>query len=89
MSGPIAQMARAFGISQKIGGWVEIPSGREIFCPQNFDAFTRKSVRVSKINAVARAQLTFQMLTLLNKYHCTKLGHIVVMNIWNIDAWQR
>ena len=23
------------------------------------------------------------------KYHCSKLGHAVVMNIWNIDAWQR
>ena len=24
-----------------------------------------------------------------DKYHCSKLGHGVVMNIWNIDAWQR
>ena len=23
------------------------------------------------------------------KYPCFKLGHAVVMNIWNIDAWQR
>ena len=23
------------------------------------------------------------------KYHCSKLGHKVVMNIWNIEAWQR
>ena len=23
------------------------------------------------------------------KYRCSKLGHGVVMNIWNIDAWQR
>ena len=23
------------------------------------------------------------------KYHCSKFGHTVVMNIWNIDAWQR
>ena len=23
------------------------------------------------------------------KYHCSKLGHAVVMNIWNIDARQR
>ena len=22
-------------------------------------------------------------------YHCSKLGHTIVMNIWNIDAWQR
>ena len=23
------------------------------------------------------------------KYHCFKLEHVVVMNIWNIDTWQR
>ena len=23
------------------------------------------------------------------KYHCSKLGHAVVMTIWNIDAWRR
>ena len=23
------------------------------------------------------------------KYHCFKLQHAVVMNIWNIEAWQR
>ena len=23
------------------------------------------------------------------KYRCSKFGHAVVMNIWNIDAWQR
>ena len=23
------------------------------------------------------------------KHHCSKLGHAVVMNIWNIDAWPR
>ena len=23
------------------------------------------------------------------KYHCSKLGHAVVMNIWNKDAWRR
>ena len=42
-------------------------SGRDIFC-LNFDTFTRTSVRVSKMNAVARAQLTFQIFTLLQKY---------------------
>ena len=34
-----------------------------------FDTFTRTPVRVSKMNAVARAQLTFQILTLLEKYN--------------------
>ena len=34
---------------------------------QHFHTFTRTSVRVSKINTDARAQLTFQMLTLLKK----------------------
>ena len=50
-------------------GWgFESPSGRDIFCLKNFDTFTRTPVCVSKMNAVARAQLTFQMLTLLLKY---------------------
>ena len=43
-------------------------SGRDIFCLKNFDTFTRTSVRVSKMNAVARAQLTVQMLTLIKEY---------------------
>ena len=46
----------------------ESPSGRDIFCFKNFDTFTRTSALVSKMNAVARAQLTFQMLTLLHIY---------------------
>ena len=32
-----------------------IDSGRDIFCLKNFDTFTRRPVRVSKMNAVARA----------------------------------
>ena len=42
----------------------ESPSGRGIFCLKNFDTFIRSSVRVSKMNAVARARFTYQMLTL-------------------------
>ena len=61
---PIAQMARAFGMNPKVDG--SIPP-RDIFCLKNFGTFTRTSVRVSKMNAVARAQLAFQMLTLLQK----------------------
>ena len=50
-------------------GWeFESPSGRGIFCLKNFDTFIRTSVRVSKMNDVARSQLTFQMLALLQKY---------------------
>ena len=46
-------------------GWgFQPPSGRCIFCLKNFDTFTKTPDRVSKINAVVRAQLTFQMLTL-------------------------
>ena len=37
------------------------------FLSQNFDTFTRTSVFVSKMNAVARAQLAFQMSTLIFK----------------------
>ena len=55
--------------SHESEGWgFESTSGRDILCLKNFDTFTRTSVRVSKINAVARAQLTFQMFTLLKKY---------------------
>ena len=46
---------------------IKLLSGRDIFCPQNFDIFTRTSVRVSKINAVARTQLAFQILALPKK----------------------
>ena len=53
-----------FDASLKSG---QSPSGRDIFCLKNFDTFTRTPVRVPKINAVASAQLTFQMLTLLQK----------------------
>ena len=50
-------------------GWgFESLSGRDIFCLKNFDTFTRTSVRVSKMNAVAHARLTVQLLTLLQKY---------------------
>ena len=46
----------------------ESPSGRDNFCLKNFDTFTRTFVRVSKMsNVVARAQLKFQLLILLNK----------------------
>ena len=52
-------------------GWgFESPSGRDIFCLKNFDTFTRTLVRVSKMNAVDRAELTFKVLTLLQKYPC-------------------
>ena len=59
-------MIRAFGMNPKVGG-SSPPSGEDIFCLKNFDTFTRTSVRVSKMNAVARAQSTFQMLTLSKK----------------------
>ena len=62
----IAQMATAFGMNPKVGGF-ESPSGQDIFCLKNFDTFTSTPVRVSKMNAGARAQLTFQMLTFLQK----------------------
>ena len=67
MSGLINQMARVFGINPKVGG-LDSPSGRDFFCLKNFDTFTRTSVRVSKMNAVARSLLTFEMLTLVDKY---------------------
>ena len=38
------------------------------FLSQNVDTFTRTSFRVLKMNVIARAQLTFQISTLLKKY---------------------
>ena len=61
-----AQMVRAFGMNPKVG--VPVPLKSKYFLSQNFDTSTRISVRVPKMNAVARAQLAFQMLTLLQKY---------------------
>ena len=43
------------------------PSGREFSDSKTF-TFTRTPVLVSKMNAVARAQLTFQIVILLQKY---------------------
>ena len=39
-----------------------------VFCLKNFDTFSRTSGLVSKMNAVARAQLVFQVLTSLQEY---------------------
>ena len=61
----ITQIVRAFGLNPKIGG--SGPTQVEAFSVSK-NTFTRTSVRVSKMNAVARAQLTFKMLTLLKKY---------------------
>ena len=66
MSGPDSSNGES--IRHEYDGWgFESPSCRDIFCLQNFDTFTRTSVRVPKTNAVTRAQLTLQMLTLLQK----------------------
>ena len=63
-------MARAFGMNPKVGGSSPPPS-RDIICLKNFGTLTRASVRVSEMYAVARTQLTFQMLALLQKYVTT------------------
>ena len=56
-------MVRVFGMSE---GWgFESLWGRDILGLKNFYTFTKTSVSVSKINAVAHALLTLQMLTLL------------------------
>ena len=49
-------------IGHESEGWgFESSSGRDIFYLKNFDTFTRTSIRVLKMNVVARTQLTFQM----------------------------
>ena len=67
--GPLLFLIYISDIQHESEGWgFESPSGRDIFCLKNFDTFPRTSVLVSKMNAVARPQLIFQMLTLLQKY---------------------
>ena len=60
--GDLTQIVRAFGMNPKVVRF-ESPSGQDIFCLKNLGTFTRKSIRVSEMNAVARAQLIFQMFT--------------------------
>ena len=50
------------------GWWFESPLRSKHFLSQNFGTFTRTSVRVSKMNAVARAELTCIMLTSFKEY---------------------
>ena len=59
----IAQMARASGMNPKAGG--SSPPQGETFFVSNLWNFHKKSVPVPKMNAVGRAQLAFQMFTLL------------------------
>ena len=55
MSGPDSSNGQS--IQHASEGWgFESPSGWDIFCLKNFDIFTRTSIRVSKMNAVARSQ---------------------------------
>ena len=68
ISGPDSSIGQSIRHESE-GGWgFEFPSGQNIFCLKNFDTFTRTPVRVSKMNVVARTQLTFQILNLLKKY---------------------
>ena len=61
VSGRKSQMVRAFSMNPKVGG--SSPPQVETFSLKNFYTFTRTSVRVSKMNVDAHAQLTFQMLS--------------------------
>ena len=66
MSGPDSSIG--LSIRYQSEGWgFESPSCRDIFCLKNFDTFTRSPVPVQKMNDVARAQLTFRMLTSLSR----------------------
>ena len=57
---PVAQIVKYSAWIQRLWGsnpaWVET-----ISILKNFDTFSRTSVRKSKMNGVARTQLTFQM----------------------------
>ena len=54
---------------------VTSPSGRDIFCPNIFDTLRRTSLRESKINTLARAQLTFQMVAWIKNIHIDTYMH--------------
>ena len=62
ISGP--DSSNGYSIWHESEGWeFESPAGRSIFYLKNFDTFTRISDCESKMNAVVRVQLTFQILT--------------------------
>ena len=61
----IAQMARALGINPKVGGLS--PPQVETFSVSKTLTLSQEHPFMWQINDVARAQLRFQMLTLLNK----------------------
>ena len=56
------------------------------YLSQSFDTFTRTRVRVSKMNAVARAQLTFQMIFFWQLYGFFCL-HMGFLNKWIHEYW--
>ena len=61
----------------------EFPSDRDIFCLKNFDTFTRTSIRVSKMNAVARAQLTLPVRLLLDMMIlCITIINLMILYIY-------
>ena len=71
-----------------IEGWgFESPSGRDIFCLKNVDTFTRTPVRGSKMNAVARAQLTFQTFQLYFKNIYTATASVQKHGTANVWPW--
>ena len=69
----IAQMVRAFGMNPKIGG--SSPPQVETFSVSKTLTLSQEHPFVSKMNAVVRAQLTFQMLTLLQNIYI----HIILL----------
>ena len=83
MPGP--DSSNGLSIRYESEGWgFESPSGRDIFCLKNFVTFKRTSVCVSKMNAVACTQLTFQMLTLFKNIYTTRssIHKHGTANIW-------
>ena len=59
----------------------------DIFCLKNFDTFTRTFVHVSKVNAVALAQLIFQILHLLKQNIYTDRTSINNNGLANVWPW--
>ena len=79
ISGPDSSIEHSAWI-RRLG--VPVPLRSRHFLSQNFDTFPRTPVCVSKMNAVALAQVTFQMLTLLQKYIYIHTAEFLLFNVY-------
>ena len=77
----IAQMVKVFGMNPKVGG-LSAPRV-EIISVSKTSTLSQTSVRESKMNAVACAKLTFQMLSLLTKIPTSFIITLLALEQWH------